>query len=60
MKIKFYEFLLVFIPFKKLLLSAVCPHVGECQGQKAGVGGLVSRGRGKGEDVFQRGYQERE
>ena len=41
-------------------VKSLCPSVGECQGQKAGVGGLVSRGRGKGEDVFQRGYQERE
>jgi hypothetical protein len=24
------------------------PSVGECQGQEVGVGGLVSRGRGKG------------
>jgi hypothetical protein len=25
--------------------KAPCPTVGECQGRKAGVGGLVSRGR---------------
>jgi hypothetical protein len=29
-------------------VKAVCPSVGECQGQEAGVGGLVSRGRGEG------------
>jgi hypothetical protein len=36
-------------------VKALCPNVGECQGQKAGVGELVSRGRGKqirGEEVF--------
>ena len=35
-------------------VKALCPSVGECQGQEAGVGGLVSRGRGKGkgEGVF--------
>ena len=26
-------------------VKAVCPSMGECQGQKAEVGGLVSRGR---------------
>jgi hypothetical protein len=26
----------------------ICPSIGECQGQEVGVGGLVSRGRGKG------------
>jgi hypothetical protein len=34
-----------------LTLDAVkllCPSIGECQGQKAGVGELVSRGRGRG------------
>jgi hypothetical protein len=37
----------------------LCPSIRECQGQKVRVGGLVSRGRGKGigEDVFQRGNQ---
>ena len=29
-------------------VKALCLSVGECQGQEAGVGGLVSRGRGKG------------
>jgi hypothetical protein len=28
--------------------KALCPSVGECQGQEAGVGGLVSRGRRRG------------
>ena len=27
-------------------VKAQCPNVGECQDQEAGVGGLVSRGRG--------------
>jgi hypothetical protein len=35
-------------------VKALCPSVGEYQGQKAGVGRLVSRGRG-----FWRGNQER-
>ena len=26
--------------------KVLCPNVGECQGQEAGVGGLVSRGKG--------------
>ena len=30
------------------LLKALCPSVGECEGQEAGVGGLVSRGMGEG------------
>jgi hypothetical protein len=29
-------------------MKALCPNVGECQGQEAGVGGMVSKGRGKG------------
>jgi hypothetical protein len=43
-------------------MKVLCPSDGKCQGQKAGVGGLVSRARGKrvGEGVFQRGIQERE
>ena len=42
-------------------MKALCPSVGECQGQEAGVGRLVSRGMGKvmGESVFWRGNQER-
>ena len=38
--------------------KAQCPSVGECQDKEAGVGGLVSRGRGIGD--FQRGNQEKE
>jgi hypothetical protein len=34
------------------LVKALCSSVGEYQGQEAGVGGLVSRGRGKGWGVF--------
>jgi hypothetical protein len=30
------------------LVKALCSSVGECQGQEAGVGGWVSRGRGRG------------
>ena len=30
------------------LVKVLCPSIGECQGQEAGVGRLVSRGRGKG------------
>jgi hypothetical protein len=29
-------------------VKALCPSVGECQGQEAGVGGLVSRGEREG------------
>jgi hypothetical protein len=29
-------------------MKALCPSVGEFQSQEAGVGGLVSRGRGEG------------
>ena len=38
-------------------MEALCPSVGECQGQEAGIGGLVSRGKVKvvGEGVFQSG-----
>jgi hypothetical protein len=37
------------------LLKVLCPSIGECQGQEAGVGGLGSRGRGGGD----KGYLER-
>ena len=40
--------------------KVLLPSVGECQGQEDGVGGLVNRGRGKGEgdrDLW-RGNQE--
>jgi hypothetical protein len=42
-------------------VKTLCPSIGECQGQEAGVGGLVSRGRGEGmgEGDFQRGNQKR-
>ena len=30
------------------LVITLCPSVGECQDQEVGVGGLVSRGRGRG------------
>jgi hypothetical protein len=36
-----------------------CPSVEECQGREAGVGGLVSRGRGDGIGGFLRGNQKR-
>ena len=29
-------------------VKVLCPSVGECQDREAGVGGLVSRGRGNG------------
>ena len=37
----------------------VCPGTGEHQGQRGGVGGLVSTGRRNGVEGFQRGKQER-
>jgi hypothetical protein len=33
-------------------VKALCPSIGECQGQEEGVGGLVSWERGKGVGVF--------
>jgi hypothetical protein len=30
----------------------LCPSIGECQGQETGMGGLMSRGRGRGQGVF--------
>jgi hypothetical protein len=33
-------------------VKALCPSIGECQGQEAGVGGLVRRGRRKEERGF--------
>ena len=33
-------------------MKVLCPSVRECQGQEAGVGGLVSRKRGKGIGSF--------
>jgi hypothetical protein len=40
-------------------VKALCPSVGEFQGQEVGVGGLVTGGRGEGIRGFQRGNQER-
>jgi hypothetical protein len=36
-------------------VKVLCPSVGECQGQEAGVGGLGSRGRGGGNRGFSEG-----
>jgi hypothetical protein len=33
-------------------VKALCPSVGECQGQEAGVDGLVKRATGKGLGIF--------
>ena len=33
-------------------VKVLCPSIGECQGQEAGVGKLVRRGRGKGMEDF--------
>jgi hypothetical protein len=35
-------------------MKALCPSVGECQGQEAGMDGLGSRGRSKGIEDFWR------
>ena len=40
-------------------VKVLCPSIGECQGQEAGVGRLVSSGRGKRIGDFQRGNKER-
>ena len=32
--------------------KVLCPSIGECQGQKAGVGGLVIRGGGREWRIF--------
>jgi hypothetical protein len=40
-------------------VKVICPNIGECQGQEAGVGRLVSRGMGKGIGGFWRENQER-
>jgi hypothetical protein len=40
-------------------VKAQCPSVGECQGGKAGVGGLVSRVREDWIGAFQMGNQEK-
>ena len=36
-------------------VKVLCPSIGECQGQEAGVGGLGSRERGEGIGDFWRG-----
>jgi hypothetical protein len=33
-------------------VKVLCPSVGKCQGQEAGVGGLVGRGRREGIGIF--------
>ena len=40
-------------------VKVLCPSIGECQGQKVGVGGLGSRGRGERIGDFRRGNYER-
>jgi hypothetical protein len=40
-------------------VKVLCPSIGECQGQEAGVGRLGSRRRGEGIGGFGRGNQER-
>jgi hypothetical protein len=40
-------------------VKVLCPSIGECQGQLAGVGDFVNRARGKGLWDFWRGNQER-
>jgi hypothetical protein len=34
------------------LMKVLCPSIGDCQGQEAGVGGLGSRGREEGIGYF--------
>jgi hypothetical protein len=41
-------------------VNALCPSIGECQGQEAEMGVLVSRRRGEEIGGFQRGNQERD
>jgi hypothetical protein len=36
-------------------VKALCPSIGDCQVQEAGVDGQVSRGKGEGIPGFQRG-----
>jgi hypothetical protein len=40
-------------------VKVLCPSIGECQGQKAGVGGLVSRRREEWMGVFRRKTRKR-
>ena len=44
---------------KRVAGKIIGPRIGDCQGQEVRVGGLESRGRGKGIGDFQRGNQER-
>jgi hypothetical protein len=37
------------------LVKVICPSIGDCQDQEAGMGGLVSRGRGGRHRGFLRG-----
>jgi hypothetical protein len=37
------------------LVKVLCPSIRECQGQEAGVDGLGSRGRWRGDEVFSEG-----
>jgi hypothetical protein len=37
------------------LVKVLCPSIGECQGQEAGVGGVGSRGKEEEIGDFQRG-----
>lgn len=41
------------------LVKVLCPSIGKCQDREAGVGGLVSTGRGNGVGGFRRGNEER-
>jgi hypothetical protein len=40
-------------------MKALCPSIGECQGQEMGLGGLVSKGKGEERGGFRRVNQER-
>lgn len=40
-------------------MKSQCPSIGECQDQEAGMGVLLSKGRGEGIRCFQRGNQVR-
>ena len=33
-------------------VKVLCPSIGECQGQEAGMGGFWSRGRERGQEIF--------
>jgi hypothetical protein len=41
------------------IVKVLCPSIGECQGQEAGVGGLVSGGGVWGVGEVDRGFSER-